>query len=133
MVVSKRTAVLALVSFAGVLACSDFLEVSDPGRYTDDALNTPIALTAVANGVEGDLASNLDDVAWATGEMSDEYMATGTWNPDFDLDLGRVDAVEPGRQLAASWLNSRTAAQKAQERFKTVMPDSADRARSWPA
>jgi hypothetical protein len=129
MLVSKRTAVLTVLSLAGFVACSDFLDVSDPGRYTDDALNTPLALTAVANGVEGDVLGDLDNLAYAFGEMSDEYMATGTWNPDFDVDQGRTPTITNNGtgQTQTSFLNNRTAAQKAQERFKTVMGDSADR------
>ena len=129
MLVSKRTAVLTALSFAGVVACSDFLDIEDPGRYTDDALNTPLALKAVANGVEADFLGDLDNLAYYLGEMSDEYMATGTWNPDFDVDQGRTPTLtnQGQGQTQTSFLNNRTAAQKAQERFKTVMADSADR------
>ncbi len=126
--VSKRAAVLGICVIAA-MACSDFLEVTDPGRYTDDALNTPIALKAVANGIETDFSSNMGSLIFYLGEMSDELMATGTWNPDFDVDQGRTPTLtsQGSGQYQGSWLSSRTAAQKAQERFKAVMPDSADR------
>ena len=129
LLLSKRTAVVAISTLTVAVACSDFLEVSDPGRYTDDALNTPLALRAVANGVESDFTSALDNVAWTVGHMSDEYMATGTWNPDFDVDLGRTPtlASQGSGNAQGTWLSARTASQMAQERFKTVMPDSADR------
>lgn len=110
-------------------ACSDFLEVQDPGRYTDEALNTPLALTAVANGVEGDFTSSVDDMAWDFGQMSDELMHTGTWNPDADLDKGNTPTLtsQGAGQYQGTWLGDRLAAQKAQERFTTVMGDTANR------
>ena len=46
----KKSAAVVL-ALALATACSDFLEVQDPGRFTDESLNTPIALAAVANGV----------------------------------------------------------------------------------
>ena len=43
---SRRVAGLAVaLSVLGTAACGDFLEVEDPGRFTDDALNTPLALS----------------------------------------------------------------------------------------
>ncbi len=128
MILSKRAAALILSGVA-VISCSDFLEVTDPGRYTDDALNTPIALAAVANGIEGDFTSQMGSLIFYYGEMSDELMATGTWNPDFDIDNGRVPTLtsQGSVQYQGNWLGSRIASQKAQERFQTVMPDSADR------
>src|SRR5690606_5157760 len=106
-----------------------FLEVEDPGRYTDDALNTPLALTAVANGVEGDFTARLDGMAWNYGQMSDELMHTGTWNPHFQLDRGETPTltVQGEGQYQDNWLGDRLAAQTAQERFRSVMGDTANR------
>jgi hypothetical protein len=118
--------VLAVLATSG---CEDFLQVQDPGRYTDDALNTPLALTAVANGVEGDFTSNAAGMAWDFGQMSDELMHTGTWNPDADLDKGNTPTLvsQGAGQYQGGWLADRLAAQKAQERFATVMGDTASR------
>jgi hypothetical protein len=110
-------------------ACSDFLEVSDPGRFTDEALNAANALKAVANGVEGDLWGAYDDFATFGGLMTDELMHTGTWAQWEDMDLGRQG---PGfgtdNGVHSSLLQRRVAAQNAQDRFNTVMGDTANRA-----
>jgi hypothetical protein len=113
----------------GIMACSDFLEVEDPGRYTDEALNSPLALTAVANGVESDFLDDMSGIAYEQGEMSDEYMHTGTWNPDDNLDKGLTPTLtnQGTGQRQTSFLNSRTAAQNAQTRFINVMGDSVNR------
>lgn len=120
-------AVLALAVIA-TTACSDFLEVEDPGRFTDEALNDPNALRAVANGVEGDLMGAYDDYATFSGLMTDELQHTGTWAQWEDMDRGRQGPlIGTDNGVHSSFLQSRTAAQKAQERFTTVMKDSANR------
>lgn len=130
--IAARTLAVGTVALAvlGTAACDEFLEVQDPGRYTDDALNTPLALTAVANGVEGDFTSRVDDMAWDYGQMSDELMHTGTWNPDVQLDKGQTPTLtnQGEGQYQDNWLGDRLAAQKAQERFTRVMGDTAERA-----
>jgi hypothetical protein len=117
---------LAVVAASG---CEDFLEVQDPGRYTDDALNTPLALNAVANGVEGDFTGAFANIAWNFGQMGDELMHTGTWNPHNQLDRGQTPTlVNQGTgQPQGGFLSDRTASQKAQERFLNVMGDTASR------
>jgi hypothetical protein len=119
---------MLVASVATLTACSDFLEVQDPGRYTDEALNTPIALAAVANGVEAQTLGILDDMATFAGLLSDEYMHTGTWQQWDDMDKGRIAAAQgTDNGVHSALLQARTAAQKAQERFLAVMPDSANR------
>ncbi len=116
------------VLVAMVAACSDFLEVEDPGRYTDDALNTPTALEAVANGVENDVLVLVDDMALAQGLLSDEYMHTGTWTEWEAIDNGEGrpgNSSDYGVQAAMS--QRRTAAQSAQARFLRVLGDTANR------
>jgi hypothetical protein len=117
-----------VISMVAATACEDFLEVQDPGRFTDEALNSPLALAAVAAGVEGDLLGEVANLAWDFGQMSDELMHTGTWNPDNALDRG----IEPtltnqNAQYQDDFLESRTASQKAQERFLNVMGDTTSR------
>ena len=123
-----RVAVVVLGICAAGISCADFLEVEDPSRFTDDALNNPLALNAVANGVEADLLQMVDDFGWDFGHMSDELTHTGTWNPDADLDRGRSPSIlGGGGGFQSNLLSRRTAAQKAQERFITVMGDTANR------
>jgi hypothetical protein len=119
----------AAILATAAVACSDFLEVEDPGRYTDEALNSPLALVAVANGVESDFFGGMANIAYRLGEMSDEYMHTGTWNPDDNVDKGLTPTLTNNGtgQFQGGFLGSRTEAQKAQERFTKVMGDSANR------
>ena len=113
----------------GMMACSDFLQVEDPGRYTDEALDSPLALTAVANGVESDFFDDMANIAYRLGEMSDEYMHTGTWNPDDNVDKGLTPTLtnQGTGQFQGNFLASRTESQAAQERFTRVMGDTANR------
>jgi hypothetical protein len=126
---ARRGAGVAMaLAFVAMPACSDFLDVQDPGRFTDEALNTPIALAAVANGVEGELLATVDNFGSTFGLMSDEFMHTGTWQGDHDLNSGRSPSTLGGTGgFQGGLLARRLAAQKAQERFLKVMPDSANR------
>ena len=118
---------VALLAIAGS-ACSDFLSVSDPGRYTDEALDSPAALNAVANGVEGDLQGVYDDFASFHGLLSDELMHTGTWVQWDDMDTGKLGpAIGTDNGVHSSLIQRVTAARKAQERFAKVLGDSANR------
>jgi hypothetical protein len=123
-----RACIALTVLVLATSSCDDFLSVSDPGRFTDEALNTQTALAAVANGVEADLLQTVDDFAWTFGHMSDELIHTGTWNPDRDVDAGRSPNLLGGTGgFQNGLLARRLAAQKAQERFTKVMGDSASR------
>ena len=126
---SRRVAGLAVaLSVLGTAACGDFLEVEDPGRFTDDALNTPLALNAVANGVEGDLWGVYDDFATFHGLMSDEFQHTGTWAQWEDMDQGRLGpGIGTDNGVFNSIVGRRTAALNAVDRFNKVMGDSAGR------
>ena len=127
--VRKARLVLALVmGVAAIGACSDFLSVEDPSRFTDEALDTPLALAAVVNGVEADLLQQVDDYGWTFGHMSDELIHTGTWNPDADIDKGRSPSTLGGTGgFQGNLLARRTASQKAQERITKVLGDTAQR------
>jgi hypothetical protein len=119
---------LALLGVATSVACSDFLNVEDPGRYTDEALNSPAALNAVANGVEADMQGQYDDFASFHGLLSDELMHTGTWVQWDDMDTGKLGpAIGTDNGVHSSLIQRITAAKKAQERFATVLADSANR------
>ena len=108
--------------------CEDFLQVEDPGRYTDESLNTPLAMKALANGVEGDLWGTYDGFVTFHGLMSDEFMHTGTWAQWEDMDQGRVGpAFGTDNGVFDSFVQRRTAALRAQERFQSVMGDTANR------
>src|SRR5687768_8953191 len=108
-----------------LVSCEDFLEISDPSRFTDEALNNPAALPAVANGVEADLLETVADFAWTFGQMSDELIHTGTWNPDRDIDRGRSPAqVTSGGGYQDDMLEVRISSQKAQERFIKVLGEA---------
>jgi hypothetical protein len=120
--------VLALILAGGLGACSldSVLEVSDPSRFTDEALDDLKALNAVANGVEGDLHFMIAGIAITSGLLADELMHTGTWAGYEDADQGRY-RPPPQNSTSLVGYGVRTAALKAEERFKRVMGDSASR------
>jgi hypothetical protein len=123
-----RASVVLPLSILATSACSDFLSVQDPGRFTDESLNTPLALVAVANGVQADLVQQADNFGSTFGLISDEFMHTGTWQGDFDLDAGKSPSTLGGTGgFQGNLLAVRTASQNAQERFTKVMGDTANR------
>lgn len=116
-----------ILAFA-VSGC-DLLEVEDPSRFTDEALNSPLALQSVANGIEGDLHLPFDTYVIFTAMLADEYMHTGTWTQYDDVSRGRIRAEGVGNDggLQSAYLQLRLAAQNAEERFRNVLGDTADR------
>jgi tetratricopeptide (TPR) repeat protein len=115
---------LGIVLVGGISACdlNSVLQVSDPSRYTDEGLDTPDALPAVANGVEGSMQFIAANIAIYTGLLSDELMHTGTWSGYEDADQGRMRPPPgPGFSISSQTLYGvRTSAQKAAERFERV-------------
>jgi tetratricopeptide (TPR) repeat protein len=120
--------VLGLVLAGGLSACSldAILEVSDPSRFTDEALDDLNALAAVANGVEGNLHATVDNWAEQSGLLADELMHTGTWAQYEDSDQGRWRPPPQNSQSLVGY-GVRTAALKAEERFVRVLGDTAYR------
>ena len=128
----NRMAGRLLVVFAltfGAIACDldSVLEVSDPSRFTDEDLDAPIALPAVANGVEGDLHNQVANIVIQTALLSDEFMHTGTWTGYEDADKGRIRPGVGTSVEQADLMEVRTAAEQAEERFTRVLGDSAGR------
>jgi SusD family len=114
---------LGIVLVGGISACdlNSVLQVSDPSRYTDEGLDQPNALPAVANGVEGQMQFVMANIVIHTGLLSDELMHTGTWSGYEDSDQGRHRPPPgPGTCIACGLLGTRTSAQKAAERFERV-------------
>ncbi|MCI0434855.1 MAG: RagB/SusD family nutrient uptake outer membrane protein [Gemmatimonadetes bacterium] len=120
-------AILGLVLIGGMSACDldEVLDVSDPSRFTDEALDNPNALPAVANGVEGRLHFLVTGMVVHTGLLSDELMHTGTWSGYEDSDQGR-HRPPPGVGFSivsggtTGGLAVRTMAQEAVKRFERV-------------
>jgi hypothetical protein len=122
-----RAGLAVVACVVATSSCEDFLEVEDPSRFRDEDLDTPLGLQAVVNGVEADLLQQVDNNGWTFGQMSDELIHTGTWNPDADIDRGRSPSQLGGSGGPQSnLLQRRTAAQKAQERLLRVMGESAN-------
>lgn len=120
--------VLGVVLLGGMTACdfNDVLDVSDPSRFTDDALDNPLALPAVANGVQGNFDFSIANIVIHTGLLSDELMHTGTWSGYEDSDKGRHrPPPNVGFNIASDVIRLR--ADKAAERFERVMGDTASR------
>jgi hypothetical protein len=122
---ARFAAVLGLA--VGLAGCGDLLEVSDPSRYTSEGLDDPLAMPAVANGVEGNLQFAIDDIVIHTGLLSDELTHTGTWTEYEDSERGRYRPGDVNRVQQATMQNILTSAKKAEERFIRVMGDSAPR------
>ena len=122
-----RTALLA--SLAAAAGACDLLEVEDPSRFTDEALNSPAALQSVANGIEGDLHLSFDTYVIFTGMLADEFMHTGTWGQYDNVSKGRIRAEGVGDDgnIQSNYLQVRLAAQRAEERLRNVMGDTATR------
>ena len=78
------------VVFLTALACKDMLKVEDPQTFSNDDLDSPAILQAVADGVEGAFQQVFDDVLVYTELLSDEIEETSTWLPWSDMSNGRV-------------------------------------------
>jgi hypothetical protein len=112
-------------AFVGT-GCDGLLDVSDPSRYLDEALDDPRAFEALANGVEGRLHSYIDAMVINTGLLSDELMHTGTWTQYEDMDLGRLrsgDALDYGNVITNLPQIRREAVENI-ARFRRVLGDS---------
>jgi len=120
----RLAAVLALM--AGTAACDDLLEVADPSRYTSDGLDSPLALPAVANGVEGRMQLQMANIAINTGLLGDELMHTGTWTGYEDADQGRYQPGVGNSVAQGTLMGVLTAAREAEARFRRVLGDATD-------
>src|SRR3954468_21245052 len=117
------------------IACKDFLKVEDPGRFTNEALESPTVLTAVANGVEGQFQQIFDDFVVFTGLNSDELINSSTWIEWADVSTGAVrgdwPTATPGWSVAQDeLLRTRYSAQAAADRLTRVL--GADAANKSP-
>jgi hypothetical protein len=124
----QRTLRLAAVLFlvASSAACDDLLEVADPSRYTSEGLDDPLALPAVANGVEGRLQLTMSNIAINTGLLGDELMHTGTWAGYEDAEQGRYQPGVGNSVSQGTLMGVLTDAREAEARFRRVLGDDAD-------
>lgn len=108
----------------GPLGCQDLLQVEDPQRYTSEDLDR--ALTAVADGVEGDLHNPYSSYVNFTALASDEMQHSGTWPGWGDLDQGQWRYAISGytNGVHNAFLRVRWFARDAQERFKNVLGEA---------
>ena len=108
------------------VACHDFLKVEDPGRFSNEALDNPTVLAAVANGVEGQFQQVYDDFVVFTGLNSDELINSSTWIEWADVSTGKLrgdwPTATPGWSTAQDeLLRNRFAAQNAADRLTRVL------------
>jgi hypothetical protein len=128
---TRRVALRALGAAVTIfgLSCHDALKIEDPQTFSNEDLNDPAILAAVANGVEGAFQQVFDDVLVYTELMSDEIEDTSTWLAWSDMSNGRVRGDWPtagdfsGAQNGL--LRARYAAQNAAERFARVLGSDA--------
>ena len=99
---------------AGALGCAllaltaaacDF-NVENPGPVADDILNNPAAHQAVVNGAARSISTTLDDLAYQTGAVTREIMASGNTNISIEHGLGQITPTS-GNGLWQSVQNSR--------------------------
>lgn len=118
---SVRRAAFGLAGVLLGLAACDPFNVSDPSRYTDEAVDQ--APEAVANGVEGSFHLALDDYVIASALLGDEWQHTGTWANYDELDHGRQRYGVNNPNMDGpfnAWLRARFSAQDAQERYQRL-------------
>ncbi|MBV6521653.1 MAG: hypothetical protein MNPFHGCM_01797 [Gemmatimonadaceae bacterium] len=107
------------------LACSGILDVPNPQAFGDDALNDPIILKTVTDGVEGSVHQAYDDFIIVAELNSDDMESTSTWIDWEDVSEGRLRHDWPtggafsGPQDAL--LRARFAAQSAKARVNRVL------------
>jgi hypothetical protein len=131
----RRVAVYALAAALTIvgLSCRDALKVEDPQTFSNEDLNDPQILAAVANGVEGAFQQVYDDVIVYTELLSDEIEDTSTWLAWSDMSNGRVRGDWPnagdfsGAQNGL--LRARFAADNAAARFARVLGADASKSK----
>src|ERR1044071_6488983 len=80
---SKLILAYALTVGALVLAaCSNVLDVSNPGPIEDEKLQSPVAVPALVVGMSADFATILDEVVRVTAVASDEMGHGGSYTPE---------------------------------------------------
>jgi hypothetical protein len=127
---------LATSCLAGALLlaaanCNDVLEVADPQTFSNEDLNAPQILQAVADGVEGQFQQVYDDAIVHGGLLADELLDTSTWIDWADVSTGRVrgdwPSVPPFATAHNELLRTRFSAINARERFENVLAGDASR------
>jgi hypothetical protein len=78
-----RTLAFGLTAALGVVltlgACSDILEVENPGPIEDSQLQTAAAVPGFVTGMSGDLSNALDEIVRISGIASDELAHGGSY------------------------------------------------------
>jgi len=121
-----------LVLIAGVIAipaCNDFLRVENPGPSSDDALNTPAAMTGLVTGMSFDLSRALEGdgggVVQNSSIMGDDLYHGGSYGAQglFNRGLIRPEDVNGswGDMHRARWV-----AEQGIERMKRVLGSDFD-------
>jgi hypothetical protein len=128
-----RRLAMAIGLATAMIACKDVLKVSDPQRFTNESLDNPTILAAVANGVEGQFQQDYDDIVVFTGLLSDELINSSTWIDWADISTGRIRGDWPTAVTFATaqdeMLRARFTSQNAATRIVRVLGD-ADAAKS---
>lgn len=110
---------------ASMPACGNVLDVEDPQTFSNEDLDDPKILKAVADGVEGQFQQVFDDALVFMSLLGDEIEDTSTWIDWADVSLGRVRgdwASAPGfAGTQDELLRNRFAAIDAADRFTRVL------------
>ena len=127
---------MTLVACATVFSfgCDDLLTVENPQNILDQDLDTELAIAAVANGVQGDLAVAWDDLVYMSAHLADELIHTGS-------DSGIRRPSEGTSDQTSTWLRNAYdvmvagvfVANDAVRRFRRIVPDADSRAETASA
>ena len=123
---TTRLAAGLAAALLAAASCNDVLEVADPQTFSNEDLNAPQILKAVADGVEGQFQQVFDDHVVFSGLLADEILDTSTWIEWADVSTGRIRGDWP--TATPGWvgtqnelLRTRYSSLSAQERFRTVL------------
>jgi hypothetical protein len=124
----SRAASLALALFAGVTltACSDFLEVTNPGAIENPALESPNYLQLMYDGVVGDFQPAFAWTALFSGAFTDELRMHHTFFENLEMDQRRVTDVNATYALAIfnGLHRARFLADSVSGRYRTLLGDT---------
>lgn len=103
--IASRAGVVGLVA----LSACNLLEVSNPGPLSDEALNSPTAVSGILTGMSFDLSRAMDALAQETAIMADELFHGGSYANEglFNRGIVRDDAVNGiwGAMHRARWVS----------------------------
>lgn len=111
-----------------VAACSDLLDVSDPGSIQGEQLNDPALETLIVNGVIGEFQVAYGSYSLWSGVLSDEIFTDHTNVAVREFSLHNFhDLNDTNEGVYVNLQRTRQSADDASVRLKTILGPAADR------